>query len=89
MTKTDKNEEIIEALCHAFEMEVEKIENYLAASVNLDGLRAISLRVILEREVEDELEHARKLSGANQSLGRNCSRQSSDEESAASFSTAS
>ena len=69
MTADDKNEEVINALCHAFEMEVEKIENYLAASVNLDGLRALSLRVVLEREVEEELQHARKLADRIKTLG--------------------
>ena len=69
MSKNNNNDEVVEALCHAFEMEVEKVENYLAASVNLDGLRATSLRVILEREVEDELEHARRLADRIKVLG--------------------
>lgn len=69
MTKDEKNKEVINALCHAYEMEIETVENYLAASVNLDGLRALSLREILEHETEDELKHARKLAGRIKALG--------------------
>ena len=69
MTTNTLNQEVIDALKHAYEMEIETVENYLAASINLDGLRAISLREVLEHEVQDELKHARKLGERIKALG--------------------
>ena len=69
MKTEDKDKEVIDALCRAFEMEVEKVESYLEASANAEGMQALSLRVILEREVEDELQHARRLGERIKALG--------------------
>ncbi|MBK1833090.1 ferritin-like domain-containing protein [Roseibacillus ishigakijimensis] len=69
MKETPLHEDIIAGLRHAYEMEIETVENYLAASVNLDGLRALSLRQILKDEVADELGHANKLASRIKALG--------------------
>jgi bacterioferritin len=41
-------------------MEIETVMSYLAASVNLDGVRAQEIKESLAKEVEDELGHARQ-----------------------------
>ena len=68
MIKIENNKAVLKALCHAFEMEAEKIESYLAISENL-GQSDPSLRETLEREVDEELEHACKLADRIKSLG--------------------
>ena len=50
-----------EALTIAYLMELETIANYLAASVNLDGIRAQEVARALAAGVEEELGHARRL----------------------------
>jgi bacterioferritin len=50
-----------EALTIAYLMELETIANYLAASVNLDGIRAQEVARALAADVEVELGHARRL----------------------------
>lgn len=42
-------------------MELETVANYLAASVNLDGIRAQEVARALAADVEEELGHARRL----------------------------
>ncbi len=39
-------------------MEIETVTSYLAASVNLDGVRAQEIKESLEKDVEEELGHA-------------------------------
>ena len=68
MMNTKKNKEVVEALCHAFEMEAEKIEGYLAISANLKGADT-SLQETLEREVDEELQHAGNLAAQIKKLG--------------------
>jgi bacterioferritin len=53
-------EHVIELLTKAYWMEIETVTSYLAASVNLDGVRAQEIKESLEKEVEDELGHARQ-----------------------------
>ena len=69
MTTDDNKQEIISSLCKAFVMEVEKIENYLAASKALKGSSGTRLKKIFENEVDVDLEHARKLSARIKTLG--------------------
>lgn len=57
----EKREEIILALQKAYWKEIETIMNYLANSVNLDGIRAEEIREILTTEVADELGHAQQI----------------------------
>ena len=57
----EKREEIIAGLQKAYWQEMETIMNYLANSVNLDGIRGEEIREILNTEVQDELGHAQRL----------------------------
>ena len=53
-------DEIVALLTRAYWMEIETVMSYLAASVNLDGVRAMEIKESLAAEVEDELGHARQ-----------------------------
>ena len=55
-----KRDEVVELLTKAYWMEIETVMSYLAASVNLDGVRAMEIKESLAQEVEDELGHARQ-----------------------------
>jgi len=57
-----EKQKIIDALRKAYWKEMETIMNYLAHSVNLDGIKAEEIKEILAEEVNDELDHAQKLS---------------------------
>jgi bacterioferritin len=56
----EAREHVIELLTKAYWMEIETVTSYLAASVNLDGVRAQEIKQSLTQEVEDELGHARR-----------------------------
>jgi bacterioferritin len=53
-------DEVVELLTKAYWMEIETVMSYLAASVNLDGVRAMEIKESLAGEIEDELGHARQ-----------------------------
>jgi bacterioferritin len=55
-----KREEIRALLEQAYWMEVESVMNYLAGSVNPDGVRAQEIAEALGEDVEEELGHARQ-----------------------------
>ena len=55
------NSEIIEALIAAYWMELETVQNYLANSINLDGVRAEEIKKSLLADVAGELTHAQRL----------------------------
>src|SRR5579863_8213371 len=57
---TDEREQIIEMLTKAYWMEVETVVNYLAASINPDGVRAQEIIESLKTDVQEELGHARQ-----------------------------
>ena len=63
------NQQIIEALVRAYNMEVETVLNYLANSVNLDGVRAKEIKTVLAQEVQDELGHAQLLAKRIKTIG--------------------
>ena len=54
-------EQILESLCKAYNMELETIANYLAASHNLDGVRADFVKQALATDIQGELGHATQL----------------------------
>jgi bacterioferritin len=54
-----KREELIGLLTRAYWMEIETVMSYLANSVNPDGVRAQEIIEVLERDVQEELGHAR------------------------------
>jgi bacterioferritin len=53
-------EHVVELLRKAYWMEMETVMSYLAASVNLDGVRAQEIKESLAEEIEEELGHARR-----------------------------
>ena len=55
------NHDIINELRKSYAMELETVENYLANSIDLDGVRAEEIKKALLRDIEEELGHARKL----------------------------
>ena len=52
------NEKTISMLQTAYCMELETIMNYLANSVNLDGVRAEEIKKSLAADIAEELMHA-------------------------------
>ena len=56
----EAREHIVELLTKAYWMEVETVMSYIAASINLDGVRAQEIRESLAEDVEEELGHARQ-----------------------------
>jgi bacterioferritin len=53
-------DEIVELLTKAYWMEIETVMSYLAASTNLDGVRAQEIRESLATDIEEELGHAKE-----------------------------
>ncbi|HET7418033.1 MAG TPA: ferritin-like domain-containing protein [Solirubrobacterales bacterium] len=53
-------EEIVALLTKAYWMEIETVMSYIAASTNLDGVRAQEIRESLATDVEEELGHAKE-----------------------------
>jgi bacterioferritin len=55
----DQRRHVVELLTKAYWMEIETVMSYLAASVNLDGVRAQEIKESLAEDIEEELGHAR------------------------------
>jgi len=51
--------ELIKLLQQAYWMEIETVMNYLSNSINPDGVRAKEIAEHLEKDIEEELGHAR------------------------------
>lgn len=64
-----KNKEIIRALEDAYWKELETVQNYLANSINLDGVRAEEIKTALSTDVTEELGHAQQLARRIKILG--------------------
>jgi bacterioferritin len=56
----ERREEILELLEQAYWMEIETVMSYIAASTNLDGIRAQEIREALEEDIQEELGHAQQ-----------------------------
>lgn len=52
------NQKIIDALLVAYWAELETIQNYIANSVNLQGVRAVPIKEALRADISAELAHA-------------------------------
>ncbi len=65
------NHDIINELRKSYAMELETVENYLANSIDLDGVRAEEIKKALLRDIEEELGHATHESWAT---GSRCSK---------------
>ncbi|RJP38751.1 MAG: rubrerythrin [Phycisphaerales bacterium] len=66
---SDKRNAIIEELKISYRMEIETVMNYLANSINLDGVRAEEIKKSLEADIAAELNHARLLGRRIKTLG--------------------
>lgn len=60
---------IIEALKTAYAMELETVQNYIAASVNLDGVRCDVIKKALAADIAEELTHAQTLANRIKTIG--------------------
>ncbi|MCO6432633.1 MAG: rubrerythrin [Deltaproteobacteria bacterium] len=65
----EKSKEIIQELERAYWMEMETIQNYVANSQNLDGVRAEEIKKALAADVTVELGHAQNLARRIRVLG--------------------
>ncbi len=63
------NSETIELLKKAYCMELETVMNYLANSINLDGVRAEEIKKSLAADVTEEIGHAQQLGQRIKQLG--------------------
>src|SRR5712691_6676436 len=62
-------EQIIASLTQAFNMEVETVINYLANSLDLEGVRAEFVKQALATDIQEELGHAQQLGHRIKQLG--------------------
>ncbi len=68
-TDTPRQTAIIEALIRAYNMELETVANYIANSVNLDGVQAKHIKNELEADIATELQHAQLLARRIKTVG--------------------
>ena len=66
---TIENETTVDLLRTAYSMELETVMNYLAVSVNLDGVRAEEIKKSLAADIAEELLHAQQLAQRMKQLG--------------------
>lgn len=59
----------IDQLKHGYTMELETVANYLANSVQLDGVRAEEIKTALAGDISEELTHAQRLARRIKQLG--------------------
>ena len=58
---SENRDEVIALLKQAYSMELETVTNYLANSINLDGVRAEEIKKALAADVTEEIGHAQVL----------------------------
>ena len=61
MAAKSNRDQLVEALRKGYFMELETVLNYLANSIQLDGVRAEEIKKALAADIPIELEHARRL----------------------------
>ena len=64
-----KNAKIIQELCLSYAMELETVQNYIAASVNLDGVRSEVIKKALAADIAVEVQHAQQLAMRIKTIG--------------------
>lgn len=62
-------EQIVAQLVRAYNMEVETVINYLANSLDLEGVRAEFIKQALATDIQEELTHAQQLGNRIKQLG--------------------
>jgi bacterioferritin len=63
------NDKIIKELILSYAMELETVQNYIAASVNLDGVRSDVIKKALAADVAVEVQHAQTLASRIKTIG--------------------
>lgn len=63
------NQDIIDELIIAYAMELETVQNYIAASTNLDGVRSEVIKNALATDITEELTHAQTLASRIKTIG--------------------
>lgn len=63
------NKDIIRELCVAYGMELETVENYIANSVHLDGVRSDVIKKALAGDVTTEVAHAQQIAQRIKTIG--------------------
>lgn len=66
-----KESDIIRMLTKSYNAELETVMNYLANSVNLEGVRANHIKESLQADITEELAHAQQLAKRIHTLGGN------------------
>lgn len=59
-SRSQEREHVVELLTRAYWMEIETVMNYVAGSINPDGVRARQIAASLEQDIQEELGHARR-----------------------------
>lgn len=65
----ENHQKTVESLRHAYAMEIETVANYLANSIDLDGVRAEEIKKSLQADITEELGHAQQLGQRIKQLG--------------------
>lgn len=63
------NDAIIQEVTYAYWMEIETTINYLAISVDLDGIRAEEIKKSLAADIQTEITHAQELAARIKEIG--------------------
>lgn len=66
---SDKREETTSMLQQSYCMEIETVMNYMANSINLDGVRAEQIKQALAADITEEVLHAQQLGRRIKQLG--------------------
>ena len=66
---TEKRDAIIKGLTRAYWLEIETTLNYIAISVDLDGIRAEEIKKSLAADIQAELTHAQELANRIKEIG--------------------
>lgn len=67
--RDSRNDDIVRELRVAYAMELETVENYIANSVHLDGVRSDVIKKALAADVPTELQHAQLLAQRIKTIG--------------------
>ncbi|MCA9058261.1 MAG: hypothetical protein KDA85_07165 [Planctomycetaceae bacterium] len=69
MSDSAGNQAIIDELAVAYWMEMETVMNFIACSINLDGVRAEEIKASLAADIQAELMHAQSLAKRIKTIG--------------------
>ncbi|MDX2225959.1 MAG: rubrerythrin, partial [Verrucomicrobiae bacterium] len=69
MSKKENNADIIRELCIAYGMELETVQNYIALSIDLDGVMSDIIKKSLAADVMVEITHAQQIGNRIKTIG--------------------